>query len=49
MRRSDNQVGLWPGESATLTATYRTADLHGRAPRVRISGWNAKELTVTAS
>ncbi|MPY33835.1 exo-beta-D-glucosaminidase [Streptomyces adustus] len=49
VRWSDNQVSLWPGESATLTATYRTADLHGLAPRVRISGWNAKELTVPAS
>ncbi|MFD8217078.1 exo-beta-D-glucosaminidase [Streptomyces sp. NPDC059697] len=45
---SDNQVSLWPGESATLTATYRTADLHGSAPRVRVSGWNTPETTVPA-
>lgn len=32
VRWSDNQVSLWPGESTTLTATYRTADLHGSAP-----------------
>lgn len=49
VRWSDNQVGLWPGESLTLTATYRTADLHGSAPRVRVSGWNTSERTVPAS
>ncbi|MFE9538771.1 exo-beta-D-glucosaminidase [Streptomyces sp. NPDC006691] len=41
---SDNQVSLWPGESATLTATYRTADLHGSAPRLRVSGWNTPTM-----
>ncbi|MEU1404659.1 sugar-binding domain-containing protein [Streptomyces sp. NPDC005728] len=46
---SDNEVGLWPGETVTLTATYRTADLHGSAPRVRVSGWNAPEQTFPAS
>lgn len=45
---SDNEVSLWPGESTTLTATYRTADLHGSAPRVRVSGWNTPERTVAA-
>ncbi|MEU6816738.1 sugar-binding domain-containing protein [Streptomyces sp. NPDC046860] len=49
VRWSDNQVGLWPGESVTLTATYRTADLRGSAPHVRISGWNTPERTVPAS
>ncbi|MET9409859.1 sugar-binding domain-containing protein [Streptomyces sp. NPDC002935] len=48
VRWSDNQVSLWPGESATLTATYRTADLHGATPGVRISGWNTPERTVRA-
>ncbi|MFE6845364.1 exo-beta-D-glucosaminidase [Streptomyces sp. NPDC057686] len=46
---SDNQISLWPGESATLTATYRTADLHGSAPRIRVSGWNTPTATVPAS
>ena len=45
---SDNEVSLWPGESTTLTATYRTADLHGSAPRVRVSGWNTPERTIPA-
>ncbi|MFD9002579.1 sugar-binding domain-containing protein [Streptomyces sp. NPDC059582] len=48
VRWSDNDVSLWPGESMTLTATYRTADLHGSAPRVRVSGWNTPERTVPA-
>ncbi|MFR9793012.1 glycoside hydrolase family 2 protein [Streptomyces sp. MB22_4] len=49
VRWSDNEVGLWPGESVTLTAVYRTADLHGAAPRVRVSGWNTPERTVPAT
>jgi len=46
VRWTDNEVSLWPGESVTLTATYRAADLHGSAPRVRVSGWNTPERTV---
>ncbi|WP_327327665.1 exo-beta-D-glucosaminidase [Streptomyces sp. NBC_01210] len=45
---SDNQVSLWPGESTTVTAAYRTADLHGSAPSLRISGWNTPTTTVSA-
>jgi hypothetical protein len=37
---SDNDVTLWPGESQTITATYRHADLRGAAPVVTVSGWN---------
>ncbi|MGW5478764.1 glycoside hydrolase family 2 protein [Streptomyces sp. NPDC004008] len=48
VRWSDNDVSLWPGESATLTATWRTADLHGSVPGVRVSGWNTPERTVPA-
>lgn len=48
VRWSDGGVSLWPGESVTLTATYRTADLRGSAPRVRVSGWNTAEQTVPA-
>jgi len=43
---NDNAVSLWPGESVTLTATYRTADLAGAAPSVRVSGWNSPTQTV---
>lgn len=49
VRWSDNEVSLWPGESVTLTATYRTADLHGSAPAVRVSGWNTPQTTVPAA
>lgn len=48
VRWSDNEVTLWPGESVTLTATYRTADLHGSPPSVRVSGWNIGTTTVGA-
>ncbi|MFL6143420.1 MAG: glycosyl hydrolase 2 galactose-binding domain-containing protein [Labedaea sp.] len=43
---NDNAVSLWPGESTTLTASYRTTDLHGAAPSVRIAGWNTAPLTI---
>lgn len=49
VRWSDNQVSLWPGESVTLTATYRTVDLGGSAPSVRVSGWNTGTRTVPAA
>jgi exo-1,4-beta-D-glucosaminidase len=45
---SDNDITLWPGESQTLTATYRTGDLHGRAPVVSVYGWNARTIVVPA-
>jgi exo-1,4-beta-D-glucosaminidase len=48
VRWTDNQVSLWPGESATLTATYRTADLKGGKPSVRIAGWNTGTKTIPA-
>jgi exo-1,4-beta-D-glucosaminidase len=46
---NDNAISLWPGESATLTATYRTADLKGSAPAVRVAGWNSGTQTVPAT
>ncbi|MEU2061124.1 sugar-binding domain-containing protein [Streptomyces sp. NPDC013455] len=49
VRWSDNEVSLWPGESVTLTAVYRTAGLHGSAPGVRVSGWNTAERSVPAN
>ncbi|MEU0335262.1 sugar-binding domain-containing protein [Streptomyces sp. NPDC006193] len=48
VRWSDNEVSLWPGESVTLTATYRSGDLHGSAPHVRVSGWNTPARTAPA-
>src|SRR4030088_1922440 len=45
---SDNDVTLWPGESETLTASYRRADLHGSSPVVSLSGWNVPPAGVPA-
>jgi exo-1,4-beta-D-glucosaminidase len=45
---SDNDTTLWPGESETLHASYRRADLHGAAPVVSLSGWNVAGVTVAA-
>ncbi|MEU7748325.1 fibronectin type III domain-containing protein [Nonomuraea sp. NPDC049158] len=44
---SDNAISLWPGESKTLTATFRASDLSGAAS-VRVAGWNTATLTVPA-
>ncbi|MFF7989036.1 exo-beta-D-glucosaminidase [Kitasatospora xanthocidica] len=46
---SDNQVSLWPGESTTITATIRTADLNGATPNLRISGWNTPTSNTTVA
>ncbi len=43
-----NDTTLWPGESETLTCTYRAAALEGRSPVVTVSGWNAPETDVPA-
>ncbi|WP_433173055.1 glycosyl hydrolase 2 galactose-binding domain-containing protein [Actinoallomurus sp. CA-150999] len=45
---SDNDVTLWPGQSATLTARYRVADLRGATPVVGLTGWNLADQTVPA-
>ncbi|GAA0940127.1 glycoside hydrolase family 2 protein [Virgisporangium aurantiacum] len=37
---SDNDITLWPGESQTIVATYRHADLKGARPVVTVAGWN---------
>jgi exo-1,4-beta-D-glucosaminidase len=45
---SDNDVTLWPGESQTLTASYRASSLAGQSPVVSVTGWNAPTLDVAA-
>ena len=45
---SDNDVTLWPGESQTLTATYRSSLLHGAAPVVSVYGWNVPDASFAA-
>jgi len=36
----DNYISLLPGESTTVTGTFRTRDLHGGAPVLKVEGWN---------
>jgi exo-1,4-beta-D-glucosaminidase len=36
----DNYLSLLPGETRTVTATYRMRDLGGAAPNVVVTGWN---------
>ncbi|HEY3943820.1 MAG TPA: hypothetical protein VGL78_01215 [Solirubrobacteraceae bacterium] len=45
---SDDDITLWPGESETLDASYRKADLHGRSPVVTVGGWNVATVQVSA-
>src|SRR4051812_12629466 len=40
IRWSDDDVTIWPGETVTLTARYRRADLRGAAPAVTVEGFN---------
>jgi exo-1,4-beta-D-glucosaminidase len=43
-----NDVTLWPGESQTLTASYRRSALHGAAPVISVSGWNVPTTDIAA-
>jgi exo-1,4-beta-D-glucosaminidase len=45
---NDNDVTLWPGESETLTATYKSTDLQGATPVISVSGWNMPKIDVAA-
>jgi len=45
---TDNEVTLFPGETVTVRARYRSADVKGGQARVRISGWNVSEQTIPA-
>ena len=46
---TDNDITLWPGESETLRATYRGAQLKGAAPVVTVAGWNVPTMDVLAA
>jgi exo-1,4-beta-D-glucosaminidase len=43
-----NDITLWPGESQTITVTWRSADLQGATPVVSVSGWNLPKFDVLA-
>jgi exo-1,4-beta-D-glucosaminidase len=45
---SDNDITLWPGESETLTASYRPSLLRGATPVVSVYGWNVPDATFAA-
>jgi uncharacterized repeat protein (TIGR01451 family) len=45
---TDNDITLWPGESETLTASYRPSLLRGAAPVVSVYGWNVPDATFAA-
>jgi exo-1,4-beta-D-glucosaminidase len=45
---NDNDITVWPGESETLTATYRSTDLQGATPVISVSGWNMPKIDVAA-
>ncbi len=45
---SDNDITLWPGESETLTATYRSSMLQGALPVVSVYGWNVPNSVFAA-
>ncbi|MFL6122200.1 glycosyl hydrolase 2 galactose-binding domain-containing protein [Actinophytocola sp.] len=43
---TENDIVLWPGQSQTITATYRPSDLHGTRPVVTLSGANTDTVTI---
>jgi exo-1,4-beta-D-glucosaminidase len=45
---TDNDITLWPGQSETLTASYRSSDLHGASPVVSVYGWNVPQTVFAA-
>ncbi len=45
---SANDTTLWPGESETLTASYRSSALAGESPVVSLGGWNVAGVNVPA-
>ncbi|SFW84920.1 glycosyl hydrolase 2 galactose-binding domain-containing protein [Amycolatopsis australiensis] len=42
----DNDITLWPGQSQTLTATYRPSDLRGASPVVSVDGFTTGRIVV---
>lgn len=45
----DNDITLWPGQSQTLTVTYKAADLRGAAPVISVDGFNTGRIVVGAA
>jgi exo-1,4-beta-D-glucosaminidase len=49
VRYDDNYVSIWPGEQAVVTATYRTADLGGAQPALRVEGFNVAKSEIVVA
>ena len=45
---STNDVTLFPGESETVSVTYKATDLDGTTPVIGLSGWNVAAQDVVA-
>ena len=45
---NDNDITLFPGESETVSVTYKASDLDGATPVVSISGWNIAAQNLAA-
>ncbi|MEU0794511.1 beta-mannosidase [Amycolatopsis sp. NPDC005961] len=45
----DNDITLWPGQSQTLTVTYKAADLRGAVPVISVDGFNTGRIVVRAA
>jgi len=45
----DNDITLWPGQSQTLTVTYKASDLRGAAPVISVDGFNTGRIVVKAA
>ncbi|WP_329046302.1 beta-mannosidase [Amycolatopsis sp. NBC_01488] len=45
----DNDITLWPGQSQTLTATYKASDLRGAVPVISVDGFNTGRIVVPAA
>ncbi|HWD01821.1 MAG TPA: beta-mannosidase [Amycolatopsis sp.] len=45
----ENDITLWPGESQTLAATYKAADLRGAPAVISVDGFNTGDVVVPAS
>ncbi|HXM98161.1 MAG TPA: hypothetical protein VN982_06770, partial [Candidatus Dormibacteraeota bacterium] len=40
IRYEDNYITLFPNESRTIQANFRTAELAGQTPALRLEGYN---------
>ena len=45
---SDNDITLWPGQSETLTASFKSSLLKGASPVVSVEGWNVPQSIFAA-